>query len=290
MTIRPRRSVLYMPGANPKVLEKAKTLSVDTIVMDMEDAVAPENKQIARECILNAVKSGGYGKREIVIRTNGSETEYFDDDLRCAIAAKPDAVLIPKVSSKAQIIKIDARIRELNNNQPLDIWAMIETPRGVLDIFNICSAADEVPLKALVLGTNDLAKETGAMLDVNRQPFLFALSAVVNGARCFGLDVIDGVYNDFRDLEGLKAQCVQGKNFGFDGKSLIHPSQIELCNEIFAPKPEEVANARAIVAAFELPENAGKGVIKVDGKMTEILHRDMALRLIEVANAISEAE
>lgn len=286
MTNRPRRSVLYMPGANAKVLEKAKTLSCDAIIMDMEDAVAPEMKQIARETIAAALAGGGYGAREIIIRTNGINTEYFKDDLKMAVAAKPDAILVPKIESKAEVISIDAQIRELNNRQPIDIWAMIETPRAILDIFNICSASETTPFKALVMGTNDLAKETGAILDVERAPFLFALSAAVNGAKCFKMAVIDGVFNDIQNVDGYELQCNQGKAFGFDGKTLIHPSQIEKCNEIFAPKPEEVEYARAIVAAFADPENAGKGVLKVEGKMAEILHRDMALKTIAIAEAI----
>lgn len=289
MTIKPRRSVLYMPGANAKVLEKAKTLACDAIIMDMEDAVAPEMKQEARDCITAALAGGGYGKREIIIRTNGTDTEYFDDDLKCAVAAKPDAILVPKVSSKDQVLKIDAKIRELNGGNPIDIWAMIETPRAILDIFSICSAAETVPFKALVMGTNDLAKETGALLDVERAPFLYALSAAVNGGKCFGLSVIDGVFNEIQNTEGFESQCVQGKNFGFDGKTLIHPSQIEVCNNIFAPKPEEIAYARAVVAAFADPANAGKGVLKVEGKMAEILHRDMALKTIAIAEAIEAA-
>jgi citrate lyase subunit beta / citryl-CoA lyase len=287
MTNRPRRSVLYMPGANAKVLEKAKTLACDAIIMDMEDAVAPEMKQTARDTIAAALSGGGYGAREIIIRTNGINTEYFAEDLKMAVAAKPDAILVPKVQSKEEVISIDNQIRALNNDQPIDIWAMIETPRAILDIFNICSASETAPFKALVMGTNDLAKETGAILDVERAPFLFALSAAINGAKCFGMAVIDGVFNDIQNNDGYVAQCNQGKAFGFDGKTLIHPNQITACNDIFAPKPEEVAFARAIVAAFANPENAGKGVLKVEGKMTEILHRDMALKTIAIAEAIA---
>lgn len=288
MTIRPRRSVLYMPGANAKVLEKAKSLNADAIIMDLEDAVAPEMKVEAREIIKSALDGGGYGAREIIIRTNGINTEYFNDDLLMAIAAKPHAILVPKISSKDEILLIDTKIRALNNNVSIDIWAMIETPRAILDIFNICSAALEVPFKALVMGTNDLAKETGAILDVERAPFLYALSAAVNGAKCFDMAVIDGVFNDIQNLEAFEAQSKQAKAFGFDGKTLIHPSQIEICNEIFAPKDEEIAFARALVAAFAAPENAGKGVLKVEGKMAEILHRDMALKTLAIYDAIEK--
>lgn len=286
MTIRPRRSVLYMPGANAKVLEKAKTLKADAIIMDLEDAVAPEMKAQAREIIKSALAGGGYGSREIIIRTNGLNTEYFEDDIAMAVAAKPNAILVPKISSKQEVLEIDAKIRELNNDVSIDIWAMIETPRAILDIFNICSAAQDVPFKALVMGTNDLAKETGAILDVERAPFLYALSAAVNGAKCFNMAVIDGVFNDIQNIEGYEAQVKQAKAFGFDGKTLIHPSQIEICNEIFAPKEDEIAFARAIVAAFAAPENAGKGVLKVEGKMSEILHRDMALKTLAIHEAI----
>lgn len=286
MTIRPRRSVLYMPGSNAKVLEKAKTLVCDAIIMDLEDAVAPEMKAEARGIIANAITGGGYGLREIIIRTNGTNTEYFDADLKAAIEAKPNAILVPKVSSRAEVIEINEKIKTLNNGNEIDIWAMIETPRAIMNIFEICSAAEVTPFKALVMGTNDLAKETGAILDTERAPFLYALSASVNAAKCFELAIIDGVYNEIQNLEGFEAQCKQGRAFGFDGKTLIHPTQIEVCNNVFAPKPEEVAHARALVDAFALPENAGKGVLKVDGKMAEILHRDMALKTLAIHDAI----
>lgn len=288
MTIRPRRSVLYMPGSNAKVLEKAKNLACDAIIMDLEDAVAPEMKAEARSIISNALANGGYGAREIIIRTNGSATEYFEDDLKAAVAAQPNAILVPKVSSYAEVIDINNKIKSLNNGKEIDIWAMIETPRAIMNIFNICSAAEIVPFKAIVMGTNDLAKETGAILDTERAPFLYALSATVNAAKCFEIAIIDGVYNEISNTEGFEAQCKQGRAFGFDGKTLIHPSQIEACNNVFAPKPEEVAYARALVEAFALPENVGKGVLKVDGKMAEILHRDMALKTLAIHKAIEE--
>ena len=288
MNTKPLRSVLYMPGANAKVLEKAKTLKADAIIMDLEDAVAPEMKFEARQIIKSALDGGGYGERQIIIRTNGTNTEYFADDLAAAIGAKPNAILIPKVSSKEEVINVDAQIRALNNGNSIDIWAMIETPRAILDIFNICSASQIVPFKALVMGTNDLAKETGALLDEGRAPFLYALSAAVNGAKCFNMSVIDGVFNDIQNIDAFEGQCKQGKAFGFDGKTLIHPSQIDICNEVFAPKPDEIAHARAIVDAFAHPQNKGKGVLKVDGKMVEILHRDMALKTIAISEAIEK--
>lgn len=284
--IRPRRSVLYMPGANAKVLQKAKTLAADAIIMDMEDAVAPEMKETARQTIAAALAEGGYGNREIIVRTNGIDTEWFEADIAAAVAAKPNAILVPKVSSKEEVLKIDAAIKANNNGESIDIWAMIETPRAIMDIFNLCSAAKEVPLRALVMGTNDLAKETGAKLDVERAPFLFALSSAVYGAKCFDIAIIDGVFNDISNADGMAAQCQQGKDFGFDGKTLIHPSQIEVANNTFAPKAEEVAYAREVVAAFADPANAGKGVLKVGGKMAELLHRDMALKTIAIAEAI----
>lgn len=286
MAIRPRRSVLYMPGSNAKVLEKAKTLACDAIIMDLEDAVAPEMKSDARDIIQNAISVGGYGAREIIIRTNGTQTEYFEADLKAAIAARPDAILIPKVSSRNEVIEINNQIKALNNGKEIDIWAMIETPRAIMNIFDICSASEGAPFKSLVMGTNDLAKETGAVLDTARAPFLYALSAAVNAAKCFEMAIIDGVYNEIQNTEGFEAQCNQGRAFGFDGKTLIHPSQIEVCNSVFAPKPEEVAYARALVDAFALPENSGKGVLKVEGKMAELLHRDMAIKTLAIHDAI----
>ncbi len=287
MSIRPRRSVLYMPGSNAKVLEKAKNLACDAIIMDLEDAVAPEMKAEAREIIANALASNGYGAREIIIRTNGIKTEYFDADLKAAVAAKPNAILVPKINSRAELVEINEKIKSLNNGGEIDIWAMIETPMAIMNIFDICSAAEVTPFKALVMGTNDLAKETGAILDTQRAPFLYALSASVNAAKCFDLAIIDGVYNEIQNTDGFEAQCNQGRAFGFNGKTLIHPSQIDVCNCVFAPKPEEVEFARELVAAFELPENAGKGVIKIGGKMAEILHRDMALKTLAIHDAIA---
>ena len=282
--IRPRHSVLYMPASNLKAIEKAKTLNADCLVFDLEDAVAPEMKASARAELLSIMQIGGFGERELIIRCNAIDSEWFAEDIKAAILAKAHAILIPKINSKAEVLQVDNFVREHNIGTSIDLWAMIESPRAILDIFNISSASIDVPLRTLVLGTNDLAKETNAKIDLMRLPFHYALSAVVYGARAFGLCVIDGVWNDIANIEGFETQCRQAKDFGFDGKTLIHPNQIEKCNKIFAPSDKEIAEAQEIISAFESNENIGKGAIKVNGQMVEILHYEMAKTLITAHN------
>lgn len=287
--LRPHRSILFVPASNNKAIEKIKGLNVDGVIFDLEDAVAPEMKQGARANLIEVIKGGGFGRRKLIIRTNGIETPWFEEDIGAAVTVAPDAILVPKVSSKAEIIKIDENIRAKNGGKSIDIWAMIETPRAILDIFSLCSASESTPLKALILGPNDLSKETGSTMDLTRAPFYYALSSIVYGARTFGLIALDGVYNDINDNDGLEIQCRQGKDFGFDGKTLIHPNQIECCNKIFAPSDEEIANAQAIIDAFAAPENAGKGALKVNGKLAEILHLEMARKTIAIAQSIANS-
>jgi citrate lyase subunit beta / citryl-CoA lyase len=289
-TPRPRRSALYMPGANAKALEKAKTLAADVVILDLEDAVAPDAKGEARAAVAAAVTTGGYGKREVVIRVNALTGPWGGDDLAAAVAAGPDAILFPKISRVADVTAASEAMDALGAPSHMALWAMIETPRAVLFIREIAAASLETRLSAFVMGTNDLAKETRARQTPDRAPFWYALSASVTAARHFGLAILDGVYNDIADADGFEQICQQGLAFGFDGKTLIHPSQIEPCNQVFAPSAEELAHARAVIAAFGDPANAGKGVLKVDGKMTELLHRDMALQSVAIGDAIAAME
>ncbi len=285
-TVRPRRSVLYMPGANAKALEKAKTLAADAVILDLEDAVAPDAKAEARAAVGASVASKGYGKREVIIRVNALSSIWGPEDLQMAAQVGPDAVLFPKISSAEDVLAASEAMDALAMPADVGLWAMIETPLAIMDIKEIAASSQHTRLCAFVMGTNDLAKETRARQTHDRAPFWFALSATVTAARLYGLCVIDGVFNDISDHERFGQACEQGAAFGFDGKTLIHPSQIQACNEIFAPSSDEVSHARAIIAAFDDPANAGKGVIKVDGKMTEILHREMALQTVAIAAAI----
>jgi citrate lyase subunit beta / citryl-CoA lyase len=290
ITARPRRSVLYMPGANAKALEKARTLPADALILDLEDAVAPETKAEARDAVASAVSAKGYGAREVVVRVNGLTTSWGADDIRAAVSAGPDAVLVPKISSAADVSAASAALDAAGAAGSMALWVMIETPASILAVADIAAAAGSTRLAAFVMGTNDLAKETRARITADRLPFAFALAAAVTAARAHGLAVIDGVYNDIADTDGFEAVCRQGVDFGFDGKTLIHPSQLEPCNRIFAPAASEVEQARAVIAAFDDPQNAGKGVLKVNGRMTELLHRDMALQTVAIADAITALE
>lgn len=286
MTARPRRSCLYMPGANVKALEKAKTLAADVLLLDLEDSVAPEAKAEARAHVAAAVKAGGYGKREVIVRCNALSTPWGRDDIAAAGAAGPNGLLAPKVESGAEVRELDAAMTAAGFLAHATLWVMIETPRAILNLADIAAAAKGTRLSVFVLGLNDLAKETRARAGANRAAFFAPLSLAVTAARAEGLTAIDGVYNDIADAAGFEAECRQGLEFGFDGKTLIHPSQIDACNAVFAPTAEEIARARAVIEAFALPENAGKGVIRVDGKMTELLHLEEAKRVVAVAEAI----
>ncbi|RMF08101.1 MAG: CoA ester lyase [Alphaproteobacteria bacterium] len=285
--VRPRRSVLYMPGSNARALEKARTLAADALILDLEDSVAPEAKEDARAQVCAAVAAGGYGRREVVVRVNGLGTPWGEGDLSAVAASGADAVCIPKVESGTDFMRAREVLAAADAPARLAIWAMIETPRAILALEEIARAADSPanPATVLVMGTNDLAKETRAQLTADRLPMLAWLSRSVIAARAYGLDILDGVYNNFRDEEGLRREALQGRQLGMDGKTLIHPGQIAVANEVFSPSQEEVAWARAIIAAFEQPENAGKGVITVDGNMVELLHRDIALRTVAIAEA-----
>jgi citrate lyase subunit beta/citryl-CoA lyase len=280
-----------MPGANERALEKAKTLSADTLIFDLEDAVAPDAKLAARETIAAALAGGGYDPREIVIRINGLDTEWGHDDLRAAVAAGPDAILAPKVTGAADIDLLNKALDEAGADADLDLWVMIEMPLALFRLDEIAAASKRTRLRAFVMGTNDLAKEMRALNDPpQRTAFQTALSLSVAAARAYDLVAIDGVYNGIGDEAGLAAECRQGRLMGFDGKTLIHPSQLATANGVFAPAPDDVAQARAVMAAFSDPANAGKGVLKVNGKMTELLHLEEARRTVEVAEAIAQME
>jgi len=275
-----------MPGANAKALDKARSLPADTLIFDLEDAVAPEAKADARTAIVATMQQGGYGKREIIIRANALSTPWGHDDVKAAATAKPDGVLFPKIDSAADIEAADKALRDAGAPDATAIWVMIETPKSILNIAEIARAAEHTRLTTFVMGTNDLAKDMHAAQTPDRSAFLAALSMTVIAGRAYGITLIDGVFNDIQDSGGFEAICRQGLELGFDGKTLIHPSQIDACNAIFAPTPEEVAWSRSVIAAFADPANAGKGVLKVDGKMTELLHLEQAKRTVAVADAI----
>jgi citrate lyase subunit beta/citryl-CoA lyase len=291
MTIRPRRSVLYMPGSNARALEKARTLPTDAVILDLEDSVAPDAKETARQQVADAVKAGGFGSREVVIRVNGVDTQWHADDLAAAAHAAPDAVLVPKVSSPDTLELIGRRLLDMGTSHKTRVWAMIETPLAIFNILAIAAEArdSESRLAVLVMGTNDLAKDTRARLVPGRAPMLSWLSTCIAAARIHGVDILDGVYNDLGNMEGFAAECAQGVELGFDGKTLIHPNQIAPCNKAFSPSADEVAQARKMIAAFDLPENKGKGVVSVDGRMVERLHAEMARRTVAIAEAVAAA-
>ncbi len=289
MTIRPRRSVLYMPGSNARALDKAKSLPADGVILDLEDSVAPDAKEAARDQVAAAVKAGGFGAREVFIRINSVDTPWHADDLSAAAHAAPDAILVPKISNPETLEMVGRRLLDMHSDHKIRIWAMIETPLAIFNILSIAAEAkdSESRLSGFVLGTNDLAKDTRARLVPGRAPMLGWLSTCIAAARIYGIDILDGVYNDIGNTEGFVAECKQGVELGFDGKSLIHPNQIEPCNKAFSPSAEDVAQARIMIAAFDLPENKSKGVVSIDGRMVERLHADMARRTVAIAEAIA---
>jgi citrate lyase subunit beta / citryl-CoA lyase len=292
MTVRPRRSVLYMPGSNARALEKARELPADGIILDLEDAVAPEAKGQARDAIVKTLQKGGFGDREVMVRINGLDTRWWVDDLDAVAAAKPDAVLVPKISDPGQLQDLAARIVDMGTDPRIRVWAMMETPLAMLNVGEIAAAAldSETRLAGFVMGTNDLAKDTRARIVPGRAPMLPWLMSSIAAARAYGLDILDGVYNDLSDEKGFVEECRQAVDLGFDGKTLIHPKQIAPCNDTFSPTPEEVAAARKMIAAFDLPENENKGVIQIDGRMVERLHAEMARRTVAIADAIEKQQ
>lgn len=284
-TMRPRRSALYLPASNAKALAKARSLPVDVVILDLEDAVAPDHKIDARIAACAAVKEGGFGRREVVIRANGLDTPWGAEDLAAIAVAGPDAVLVPKISGPGDVRAYDAALHGAPMHTRL--WVMIETCPVVPCLAAVAATAADTRLGGFVMGTNDLAKEMRARPGPERRPFQPIFTLTVAAARANGLVVLDGVSNEFRDLDLFRREAEQGLEFGFDGKTLIHPDQIDPCNAVFSPTAEEVAWAKTIEAAFALPENAGKGAIKVDGKMVELLHLDQARHVLAVAALVS---
>jgi citrate lyase subunit beta/citryl-CoA lyase len=287
-TSRPRRSVLYMPGSNTRALEKARGLAADGLILDLEDAVAPDAKAMARANVAAALRAGGYGKRELVVRVNGLATPWGYDDIAAAAAMKADAVLLPKVESADMVRQAETLLAAAGAAASLALWCMMETPRGMLHAEEIAAASPRVA--CLVMGTSDLAKDLHARHTRDRLPMLTALGLCLLAARAYRLAILDGVHLDLADDEGFTAACHQGRELGFDGKTLIHPKTIAAANAAFAPTDDEVAGARRIIAAHAEAAAAGKGVVLVDGKLIESLHVEDARRTVTLADQIRDME
>ncbi|MEE4378031.1 MAG: CoA ester lyase [Candidatus Competibacteraceae bacterium] len=284
MQLRPRRSVLYMPGANARALDKARSLAADGLILDMEDAVSPDAKELAREQIVAALTQGGYGHREIIVRVNGLETAWGHDDVAAVAKIGASAILFPKVESPEQIHAAVEALDQAGAPTDLPIMIMAETPRGILNINAITGASPR--LAAIVMGTSDLAKELRIRHTPDRIGFLTSLSLCVLAARAHNVDILDGVYLDLKNDEGFRAACEQGRDMGFDGKTLIHPNQLAVANEVFAPAEKDIDTAREMIAAWEQARAEGKGVAVVNGKLVENLHVDEARRTLAVAESI----
>ena len=289
MTTRPRRSMLYMPGANARALEKAKTLPCDAVILDLEDSVAPDAKANAREQIAQTIAAKSFGKREILIRVNGLDTPWWGDDLAMARRAQPDGILVPKVSSVGDLRTSAERLDVIGADASIKVWAMIETARAVLHAEELAAASRDVNkrLAGFVFGPNDVSRETRIRMLPGRAAMMAMITHCILATRAYGLEILDGPYSDFSNPDGFAVECAQARDLGFDGKTLIHPGQIDACNAIFTPPADEVAEARRIIAAFEQPENAARGAIQLNGKMVERLHADMARRTIAIADAIA---
>ncbi|MEM9049520.1 MAG: CoA ester lyase [Pseudomonadota bacterium] len=283
---RPRRSVLYMPGSNPRALEKARSLPADVLILDLEDAVSPDEKPKARKLVAEAVTAGRFGPREVVVRINGLETAWGEDDLATTSAAGPDAILLPKVDSARDLQRCETAMGAAARGTRL--WAMMETPMGVLNAQAIAAATPR--LACLVMGTNDLLKDLRGQSSADRAALLSGLGLCLLAARAFGLACIDGVYNAFADLDGLRAECEQGRRMGFDGKTLIHPAQLEVANAVFAPSQDALAEARAQLTAWKAAKAAGRGVAVLNGRIVENLHVENARRLIAQDRAIRDRD
>mgnify|MGYP006281135777 CR=1 FL=1 len=288
MTIRPRRSALYMPGSNARALEKARSLPADVLIFDLEDAVAPALKEEARAQVLAALREGGYGSREVVVRVNGANTPWGGDDLRALAGAGADAVLLPKVGAPGDIMRASRELGEAGAPDSLQIWAMMETPIAILNADPLVRTALDPTsrLSALVMGVNDLVKDTRGRLTRGRASMVPYLAICVAAARAYGVDILDGVFGDLRDEAGLLAECEQGRDLGMDGKTLIHPGQIAIANEAFRPSDEDIAWSRKILAAFDAPGARDAGVIALEGRMIERLHAEIARRTIAIADAL----
>jgi citrate lyase subunit beta / citryl-CoA lyase len=287
--VRPRRSLLFMPGSNARALEKARNLPADGIILDLEDSVAPEAKALARDQIATALGGRGFGKREVLIRVNALDSPWWMDDVRMAGKARPHGILVPKVSSLEDLATIAGRLSDINADASIRVWAMIETARAVLHAEQLAAASRDqrMRLAGFVFGPNDISRETRIRMQPGRAAMIPMITHCILASRVYGLDILDGPYSDFSNFDGFGQECTQARDLGFDGKTLIHPGQIVACNAIFTPPEEEVAEARKIIAAFELPENLSRGAIQVDGRMVERLHADIASRTIALADAIA---
>jgi len=287
--IRPRRSLLFMPGSNARALEKARNLPADGLILDLEDSVAPEAKALARDQIAQAVAAKGFGRREILIRVNALDSPWWIDDVAMAGQARPDGILVPKVSSAQDLATIADRLSAVGADPSIRVWAMIETARAVLHAEEIAAASRDAAtrLAGFVFGPNDISRETRIRMQPGRAAMLPLITHCILATRAYGLEILDGPYSDFSNFNGFGQECSQARDLGFDGKTLIHPGQIDACNAIFTPPADEVSRARAIIAAFERPENAARGAIQLDGQMVERLHADMAKRTIAIADAIT---
>lgn len=286
--VRPRRSVLYMPGSNARALEKAKSIPADALILDLEDAVSPDAKAEARAQVCKAIADGGYGKREMIIRINGLDTPWGAEDIDAASKAGPDAILVPKINDAATVEKLVQAMDDAGAPAATALWCMMETPIGILNAKEIAAASSRVAV--WVMGTNDIAKDTGAHHTADRLPMITSLGLCMLAARAYGIQILDGVYNDIKDEDGFRAICRQGVELGFDGKTLIHPSQVDPCNEAFSPTEAQLESAARIVAGFEEAQREGKGVVTVDGRMIEALHVDQARKQLAMAEAIKELQ
>ncbi len=287
--IRPRRSLLFMPGSNARALEKARILPADGIILDLEDSVAPDAKAMARDQIAQTIAQKGFGKREVLIRVNALDSPWWIDDVTMAGKAGPDGILVPKISSVKDLNAIADRLGDINADNAIKVWVMIETARGVLHAEEIAAASrdSETRLAGFVFGPNDISRETRIKMQPGRAAMIPMMTHCILAARAHGLEILDGPYSDFSNTDGFALECAQARDLGFDGKTLIHPGQIVACNAIFTPPAEEVAHARKIITAFERPENASRGAIQIEGQMVERLHADMARRTIAIADAIA---
>lgn len=281
--LRPRRSVLYMPSSNEKALEKAKTIPADALIFDLEDAVAPDSKPAARANAVAAAQSGAYGHREVTIRCNGLDTQWGADDIAAAAKSGASAVVIPKIADTKQLDAVSQHLTAAGAPESMKIWAMVETPTA---IFNARAISSHPRVAVLIMGTNDLAKELRATQVRGRSPLVPHLATALLAAREADKIILDGVFNDVKDLDAFRAECEQGMHMGFDGKTLIHPGQVEICNEVWAPTEADVDYARRVIAAFDEAQAEGRGVITVDGRMIENLHVDNARRVLSVQAAI----
>jgi citrate lyase subunit beta / citryl-CoA lyase len=287
--IRPRRSLLFMPGSNARALEKARSLPADGLILDLEDSVAPDAKAMARDQIGKAIAAGGFGKREVLIRVNSLDTPWWIDDIDMAGKVRPDGILVPKISTMDDLNAVADRLDKVNPGASIRVWAMIETARAVLDADRLAAAAKDsrTRLAGFMFGPNDISRETRIRMLPGRAAMIPMMTHCILATRAHGLEILDGPYGDISNIDGFAVECAQGRDLGFDGKTLIHPSHIAACNAIFTPPAEEVAQARKIIAAFEQPENAGRGAIQLDGRMVERLHAEMAKRTIAMADAIA---